>query len=134
MFVFKQSTGQISDYSGAVIGTGYSGSGKGINNPDMQSVPDVGPIPCGLWVMEVIVNGAGEWTDYKQKKSPVIRLTPKQETETFGRSGFLIHGREAGEIIGVAETEKSSLGCIIQDHQARVSVARNADKLLRVIP
>ncbi len=38
--------------SGAMqIGAAYSGHGLGLNNPAMQNVPDVGPLPQGTYVI-----------------------------------------------------------------------------------
>jgi hypothetical protein len=46
-WTYKQSTGEL-DHNGAAIGAGYSGHGAGLNNPAMQNVHDVGPIPREL--------------------------------------------------------------------------------------
>jgi hypothetical protein len=47
-YVYSQSTGKLT-YFGDLIGTGYSGKGKGKNNPAMQDVKDIGPVPAGLY-------------------------------------------------------------------------------------
>ncbi len=43
---YSQSTGELLDPDGEQVGKKvYSVAGKGKNNPDMQDVPNVGPIP-----------------------------------------------------------------------------------------
>ena len=45
-YTYSQSSGQLKFY-GEVLGTGYSGRDKGKNNPAMQHVKNVGPVPVG---------------------------------------------------------------------------------------
>src|SRR5262249_34430999 len=101
MWVYQQSTGYLFNDHG-LLGQGYSGNSRGLNNPDMQQVPDVGPIPCGEWYMEAAI----EHTEH----GPVtIPLTPEPGTETYGREGFLVHGdlkEQAGQYL-------ASKGCVI---------------------
>jgi len=61
---YSQSTGQITcinDQTGQQYynGTGYSGTGEGRNNPSMQGVPDVGPIPQGVWITGIPYDNPG---------------------------------------------------------------------------
>lgn len=66
---------------GVVEFTAYSGHGNGLNNPDMEDIVGVGPIPRGEW--EVV-----EWLDnYENKGSCVARLVPVG-FDPHGRSGF----------------------------------------------
>ena len=50
---YSQSTGYLykidSEGKREHIATGYSGYDKGLNNPEMENVSYVGPIPRGLW-------------------------------------------------------------------------------------
>lgn len=115
----------------AIIGKGYSGHGLGLNNPDFESMHDVGPLPRGNYFFQLIEEN-GFPVDYEGKKAPVFRILPKPGTNTFGRSGFLLHGHAAGEIIGKPETEQSSLGCMIQEHATRVRVMISTNKDLEV--
>jgi RHS repeat-associated protein len=53
---YSQSTGQLTyvdDQTGAhtPIGSGYAGNGPGLNNPNMQNVPDIGPLPQGTYTI-----------------------------------------------------------------------------------
>ena len=115
----------------AIVGKGYSGHGLGLNNPDFEQMHDVGPLPRGMYSFELIEED-GIPIDYKGKKAPVFRLLPKPETNIFGRSGFLMHGHEAGEVIGKLETEQSSLGCMVQEKPTRVHVMLSTNKDLEV--
>lgn len=123
MWGYSQSSG-VWDWDGAYMGTGYSGHGEGRNNPDMQEVHEVGPIPRGLW--EILLPPF----DTESHGPFVIRLLPASSTKTFGRSGFLIHG-DSKENPGQA-----SIGCLILPRAVRESIAANAsesgDRMLTV--
>ena len=120
MWTYRQSTGQLIDALGEVIGSGYSGAfGPGKNNPAMQNVPDVGPIPQGLWII------GAPYTD-PHKGPMVMTLTPDETTDTFARSGFLMHGDS------IDAPGHASEGCIIMPHDVRVAVSLSPDKLLNV--
>lgn len=115
MLYFNQKTGKFSR-DGNHVAYGYSGHGEGKNNPALENESCVGPIPRGVWHVEVITAN-GVPCDYEGKKAPVMRLTPSPDTETFGRSGFLIHGDS------VHEPGTASLGCIIENHDERAFIA-----------
>ena len=55
MWTYIQTSGVLS-HNGQQDGSGYSGHGDGINNPAMQSVSNVGPIPQGQWTIGEGVN------------------------------------------------------------------------------
>lgn len=106
------------------MGTGYSGmdipTAMGKNNPAMQDVPDVGPIPEGLWKI-------GSAFDSQIHGPVCMRLTPAHGTDTFGRSGFLIHG-DSFEHPGEA-----SEGCIVLGRMLRLAIVGSGDDLLQVV-
>lgn len=106
--------------SGILAGTGYSGSGPGKNNPLSQQIVDVGPIPCGLWSI------SGPPFDSPDHGPYCLRLYPQKGTETFGRSGFLIHG-DSKEHPGSA-----SHGCIVCPHVVRERLWQSGDRVLLV--
>ena len=123
MWQYQQSTGSLTDPSGDVIGQGYSGHGLGVNAPALQNVPDVGPIPQGEYLI------GQPYTD--PAKGPlVMRLMAFKDTDTFGRSGFLIHG----DLVGEMGEDLASEGCIILAHAFRLAIAASGDTLLNVIP
>lgn len=110
MFTFSQSTGQLQE-DGQYKATGYSGSGEGKGNPALQNVPNLGPIPQGVYT----ISSARDTTTH----GPVVMpLTPEADTQTFGRSGFLIHG-DSIEHPGCA-----SHGCIILPRPVREHIAQ----------
>jgi hypothetical protein len=119
MWTYNRSNGILSR-SGVQVGTGYSGNGPGLNNPAMSNVPDVGPIPAGSWsISEPFVDPG---------KGPlVMRLTPADDTETFGRGGFLIHGDNP------AMNHTASEGCIVLGHDVRQQIALSEDDELQVV-
>jgi hypothetical protein len=88
---------------------GYSGKGIGKNNPNLQAVHNVGPIPRGAYRVSAPFT-------HPQKGPLCFRLTPEGQ-EMFGRSGFLIHG-DSREHPGAA-----SEGCIILPQPARQVLA-----------
>lgn len=107
---YSQSTGELVNPTGSGVGIGYSGRGAGLNSPAHQSVADVGPIPQGEWVI-------GSFFDDPGGKGPIVaHLVPASGTETFGRSGFMIHGDNA-ELDHTA-----SEGCIILPRVVREMV------------
>src|SRR5690606_10237056 len=108
-WVYSQSTGNLSYQPPAsqgggppapVASGGYSGNGSGYNNPGMQNVPNVGPIPQGGWDIGVPYNSpnVGPFA---------IPLSPKSDTDDFGRTDFRIHGDNS------CMCGSASEGCII---------------------
>lgn len=66
---YAQKTGELQQDEQHVA-TGYSGAGEGKNNPGMQSVRNVGPIPQGDWVI------VGPPVNTPEHGPCVLRLTP----------------------------------------------------------
>lgn len=93
----ERQSGEFSDFI-LEVGRGYSGKGQGRDNPDLQARRNVGPIPIGRWSI-------GAPFDHPSKGPRVFRLEARPETETYGRSGFLVHGDNA--------SGNASSGCII---------------------
>lgn len=119
-WTYVQKTGELQQ-DGRNVATGYSGGAEGKNNPEMQSVPNVGPIPQGNWTI------TGPPVDTPEHGPYVLRLTPEKETETFGREGFLMHG-DSKEWPGTA-----SHGCVIMPRSVREKVWESGDKELEVV-
>jgi Protein of unknown function (DUF2778) len=108
--------------SGLLLATGYSGAPGAVNDPSKQSIPDVGPIPEGTWII-------GETYDDLETGEDTLPLTPAEGTDTFGRSEFRIHG----DSIQFAGQMKASKGCIILSKYARDFISRSSCKTLVVI-
>lgn len=118
-WVYVQSTGELLRPDRAVCGVGYAGRGEGRNNPAMQDVKNVGPLPCGLYRI-------GNPILRHPMLGPIaIPLIPAYESQMFGRSHFYVHGDNAAG--------DASLGCIILDRNCRVAVGHAAGGWLSVI-
>jgi hypothetical protein len=125
MWTYFQKTGELLR-DGQQQGLGYSGyndpqSGQpGKNNPTLQHVPDVGPIPVGSYTI-------GNPEDTLTHGPFVLPLTPNPANQMFGRAGFLIHGDS------VVEPGTASRGCIIMARTIRNEIAASGDQLLQVV-
>lgn len=87
MFTFVQRNGGWYSPSGVLIGHGYSGfPPDGVNNPKMQGVRGVGPIPQGMWHTD------GNPYDSDTTGLYSIKLVPMPGTNVFGRGSFRMHG------------------------------------------
>lgn len=118
MFTFRQSTGEFAQDSRYLV-TGYSGFGEGKGNPAFQQVANIGPIPQGVYAI-------GSARDTTTHGPVVMPLTPEAGTNTFGRSGFLIHGDS------IAHAGSASHGCIILPRPIRELIAASGDTQLTV--
>ena len=99
----------------------YSGHGEGLNNPDMEDVHDIGPLPAGLYHMSGFLDlqGTGKGT---------IILTPDKNNNMFGRSRFRIHGDN------ISNNFSASHGCIVLPGMInRVHVWESEDHDLQVV-
>lgn len=119
---YSQTSGILEEPDGVTVaGVGYSGKGAGLNNPDYQNIPDVGPLPQGSYEMGKAYNSA--------KHGPLtIPLTPLEGTETFGRDEFKCHGDEK-EHPGM---HQASLGCLIMGRAIRERLNASPDHTLQV--
>ena len=48
---YEQVTGRLSEDDGKVIGFGWAGHLQGKNNPDMENIKGVGPLPKGKYTV-----------------------------------------------------------------------------------
>ncbi|MGC2473676.1 MAG: tlde1 domain-containing protein [Candidatus Sulfotelmatobacter sp.] len=119
-WTYSQKTGDL-EQDGTHVATGYSGAGEGKNNPEKQSVPNVGPIPQGDWTVTGPPANTSEHGPY------VLRLNPVAGTETFSRSGFLMHGDSK------AHPGCASEGCVILPRTVREQVWTSGDHDLKVV-
>lgn len=122
MWTFESTTGLVFDLNNNPVAVGYAGHGDGVNNPLLQNVKDVGPLPEGLYSM-------GPLQDHGELGKDVIQLIPHDENEMYGRSGFFIHG---DEILHPNE-HLASDGCMIVNHAGRLLMGQSNDHVLRVV-
>jgi Protein of unknown function (DUF2778) len=120
MWTYAQKTGVLRQNS-RPAGTGYSGYDNGKNNPAMQAVANIGPIPQGSWTIVGPPFNSSDHGPY------VLRLEPDAATHTFGRCGFLMHG-DSVEAQGCA-----SRGCIILPRTVRELIWKSGDTALEVV-
>jgi len=122
---FQQSTGNIYDPDGHLVATGYAGGNLGLhpegkNNPAMQQLHLIGPLPRGLYTMGTPVA--------QSRLGPfAIPLIPDPANEMFGRGDFYIHGDRIGAP-GCA-----SDGCIIMPRQVRNLIWASSVHTLEVV-
>lgn len=117
-WVYVQLTGRLYRPDGTWAGTGYSGKGAGLNNPAMDSVRDVGPLPVGFY----------EFGEVNTEKGPLtIRLNPAPTNEMHSRAGFLVHGDNH------LMNHTASEGCIIMPNPQRQEIAEAKGQTLKVI-
>jgi len=103
----------------APFAIGYSGVGSGKNNPSLQCVQDIGPIPTGWYTFDGISDTPASYT---------IKLKPDASNNMCGRSGFLIHADS------VQRPGWASQGCIIIDDSIkRKNIANSGVQRLQVI-
>jgi len=110
-WTFEQVSGKLYGPEGDLIAIGYAGGNcgenpEGVNNPDLQQMSQVGPLPCGKYKRGEVIEGShlGPFA---------IRLIPDPENKMFGRSGFFMHGDNS------KGDRSASEGCIIMSRQVR---------------
>ena len=122
-WTYQQSTGKLTDPAGEWFSTCYSGHGEGLNNPAMEAVEGVGPIPAGTYKI-------GPARDPIDHLGPIaLPLTVVRfANPALDRSGFFIHGDNA------AADHSASDGCIVDGLAGRQLIDASSDDDLEVIP
>ena len=115
---YSQSTGQLTR-NGIVVDTGYSGAPAGRNNPLMQQMRNIGPIPQGRYSIGIPRN-SDEYGPHVMDLTPILH-------SAFGRTEFLIHGERRNGPAGNA-----SQGCIIFGPTIRHQISASGDRELVV--
>ena len=110
-WTYNQTTGSLY-LDGELVGTGYSGHAAGRNNPAMQDVADVGPLPVGLYTI-------GKAYSHPRLGPVTMNLTPDPLNRMFGRSAFRMHGDNVAH--------DASCGCVVQGYVTRSRVSEEVD-------
>jgi hypothetical protein len=110
IYFYNQSTGQFYDEFGKLLVIGYSGYPPHKNDASAQRIHDQGPIPRGFWKCSAL------FPTHNKLGPVVIELTPSSFTDTFGRSGFFIHGES------IAHPGFASHGCLILPRPVREQI------------
>lgn len=123
MWNYSQSTGVLTR-NGLLISKGYSGAGRGKNNPALEAVQGVGPCPRGKWLIGKAYNSArvGPVTLPLYAMDKVV----DDKHDATGRSAFRIHGDS------IKSAGNGSKGCIILPRLIREKIANSKDKYLTV--
>ena len=128
-FVYHQRSGRLAAPDGSVLAVGYAGyddgdgvpePGEGKNDPGMERVKMVGPLPAGRWAM-------GPAFDHARLGTCCIPLLPLPGTRTYGRSGFLVHGDSR------KQPGAGSHGCVVMPLAVRQQLAAASDRVLEVV-
>lgn len=124
-YVWHQAAGTLT-LDGAIVSRGYAGRNRGKNNPALQGVKGIGPIPRGLWRMISI--GTSPNTGPNTIVLHAVDSTPDDDREdTTGRGAFRIHGDS------IAHPGEASDGCIILPRDARLALWRSGERLISVV-
>ncbi len=119
MLIYEQTTGRLRGL-GDQLFVGYSGYGRWKNNPDFEFAHTIGPVPAGRYTLSYPFDDSGHG-------KICFDLSPKPGTETFGRSGLMVHGDY------LLHRGSASHGCIVLPHDARQAMAASGDRELEVI-
>jgi hypothetical protein len=123
MWSYEQSSGWMYDPKGNQCEPqGYAGHGIGLNNPEMQSVKFVGPIPVGKYKF-------GTPRHDPEVGKFAIPLIPDPSNEMYGRDDFYLHG---DEILNPGK-HLASDGCPVQALLTRIKVSESPDQDLEVV-
>lgn len=124
MWTYDQKTGVLSR-DGSVISRGYSGNGRGKNNPSLQGARGIGPVPLGMWRLKSVYNSAnvGPYAIIIH----AVDGTPNNDVhDETGRSAFRIHGDS------IRAPGTASKGCIILPRAVREKMWASKDHDLKV--
>lgn len=120
MWTYCQTSGIIV-HNGIFFTHGYAGHGEGKNNPTMQEIHDVGPLPRGRYK-------AGEAKHHPRLGPLTMELIPDPANRMFGRFAFYIHPDS------IESPGQASLGCIVvPDHEKRIEIASDEDRDWEVV-
>lgn len=111
---------------GKLISRGYSGKGRGKNNPALESVVGVGPIPVGHWKIGPPYNSE-RVGPYALKLDAVDAKPADDIDQRTGRGAFRIHGDS------VRAPGSASNGCIILPRVIRELIWKSGDRDLIVV-
>ena len=123
-WTWDQSAGELS-HNGQLVSRGYSGKGRGKNNPALQRVIGIGPIPAGWWKIV-------ERYESDRVGSYALRLLAidgnLDDTHAPTRRGAF---RNHGDSLRAPGT--ASHGCIILPRFIREMIWKSGDSDLEVV-
>lgn len=120
-WTYMQQNGWLMDPNGKQFAIGYAGfPPNGKNNPLMQTVKGIGPLPVGRYRITAPV-------DTTRHGPFVLRLEPDMANEMYGRAGFAIHGDSH------TQPGEASHGCIVMNKVVRAMIWQSGDRDLLVV-
>lgn len=118
-WTYEQNTGRLLTPTGRLLAIGYSGLANGKNNPDLELIHNLGPIPRGTWIIQP--------ADVHPKHGPVsMHLSPAEHVPISRCHGFMCHGDYPDH------KQDASHGCIVLPRYARERLSLSADRVLLV--
>lgn len=125
MWKYDQSSGELTR-NGSFVSMGYSGKNQGKNNPKLQGLPGIGPIPAGRWKLVSIYDSAN--VGPRAIMLHAVDATPGNDThDPTGRGSFRIHGDS------IKAPGTASKGCIILPRSVRERMWASGDRDLEVV-
>lgn len=123
MWIFNSKTGQMFSPSGKIVATGYAGGNEGKNpegrnNPAMQNVKSIGPLPAGTYTF-------GTPVPQSHLGPFAIPLVSDPGNTMFGRGSFYVHG-------DTTPSGNASEGCVIMPRAIRNAMWASTDHVLVV--
>lgn len=122
---WDQSAGTLSR-DGVIVSRGYSGNGRGKNNPALQGMAGIGPVPRGRWTIVRRYDSANVGP-YTLALEPLDAKPGDDRHQETGRSAFRIHGDS------VRAPGTASRGCIILPRKDRERIWTSGDRDLEVV-
>ena len=125
MWTWDQSAGELRR-SGKLVSRGYSGKGRGRNNPSLQGVQGVGPVPRGRW--KIVERYDSPNVGLYVLRIHAVDATPGDDRhDATGRGAFRIHGDS------IKAPGTASQGCIVLPKAIRAAIWTSGDRDLEVI-
>lgn len=125
MWTWDQSSGRLFR-DGKLVSSGYAGKGRGKNNPTLQGVVGVGPIPRGKWRIGAPYNSKSVGPYALPLEAIDSKIGDDKHDET-GRGAFRIHGDS------IRAPGTASRGCIVLPRAVREAIWRSGDRELTVV-
>lgn len=119
MLIYEQKAAILTFPDGTKF-SGYAGRDAGKNNPDMQNVKGIGPLPIGKYY------GTELHEDDPVVGKYAIVLTPDPSNQMFGRNSFFLHGDS------IDHPGEASHGCIVMPKAARLKFWEGDDHTILV--
>ncbi|ADG11404.1 DUF2778 domain-containing protein [Caulobacter segnis] len=123
-WTWDQSAGTLSR-DGKLVSRGYSGNGRGKNNPTLEGMPGIGPIPAGRYRIGAPYD-SGSVGPYTLVLDAIDANPGDDIDQRTGRGAFRIHGDS------IKAPGTASKGCIILPRVVRELIWKSGDRDLVV--